>query len=165
MSAEPTTNRHPFTVAQQTWDAWSDASVWQRVLAQARAKGEEADLRWRLPELDELTQGPGPLEALRANHQLVELLQGWQWLAVRAAREQGHGWHDIGQALDLNADQAKHAYLERVERQRVVATANPDIAHLIGYEPRWMELAEPNDADRAHQHGRAAPAQEAAHER
>jgi hypothetical protein len=165
MSAEPSTIRHPFSQARQTWDAWSDASMWQRVLQQARANGEEADLRRRLPQLDELTQGPGPLGALRANHQLVELLQGWQWLAVRAAREQGHGWHDIGQALDLDADQAKRAYLERVERKRSVAAANPDIAHLIGFEPRLVELAEPNDADRAHQHGRAAPGQEVGHER
>jgi hypothetical protein len=165
MSAEPTTTRHPFNEAQQTWDAWSDAGMWQRVLQQARANGEEADLRRRLPELDELTQGPGPLEALRANHQLVQFLQGWQWLAVRAAREQGHGWHEIGDALGLQPKEARSAYLERVDRQRRIAARDPELGRLLGYDPGWAELAEPNQADRADQSKWAELEQEDGHER
>jgi hypothetical protein len=38
-----------------------------------------------------------------------------------------------------------------VERQRLVYEARPDLRGLLGYDPRWAELAEPNAADRAHQ--------------
>jgi hypothetical protein len=43
-----------------------------------------------------------------------------------------------------------------VERQRLVHEAHPDLRHLLGYGPRWAELAAPNDADRAHQQRQAS---------
>jgi hypothetical protein len=118
MSAESNIPKHPYNQALETWNAWSDANLWQHILNTARAKGKETDLRRRLPDLDQLTHGPGPLEALQASYQLVGFLQGWRWHAIRAAREQGHGWHESSQALDLDADQARTAYLERLDQQR-----------------------------------------------
>jgi hypothetical protein len=68
---------------------------------------------------------------------------------MREAREQGNGWREIGAALQVDADQAKRDYLARVDRQRWLSQRDPYLARLLGYDPRWAELAEPNDADRA----------------
>jgi len=105
----------------------------------------------------EWTQGPGPLQALAANREVVDQLVGWRFGAMREAREQGHSWTAIGAALGLDATQARQAYLERVERQRLVHATHPDLRHLLGYDPRWAELAAPNDADRADQQRQADP--------
>jgi hypothetical protein len=58
--------------------------------------------------------------------------------------------------LGVDAAQVRQLYLERVERQRLVHQTQPDLRHLLGYDPRWAELAEPNDADRAHQQRQAS---------
>ena len=74
---------------------------------------------------------------------------------MREAHEQGHGWTAIGAALGLDAAQASRLYLERVQQQRLVHEAHPDLRHLLGYDPRWAELAAPNAADRADQQRQA----------
>src|SRR5215217_5585846 len=89
--------RHPFSVAWETWQAWSDAE------------------------------------------------------AMRAARQQGPGWTEIGAALGMDAAQASQAYLERVQQQQRVHQTYPDLRRLLGYDPRWAELAEPNAADQQRQ--------------
>ena len=140
--------RHPFTIAWETWQAWSDAEVMRTAGTRMAARGESLAVFDQHPEW---TQGPGPLQALAANREVVEHLVGWRFGAMREAREQGHGWVEIGAALGLDADQASRFYLERVQRQRLVHEANPELRGLLGYDPRWAELAEPNAADRAHQ--------------
>jgi hypothetical protein len=140
--------RHPFTVAWETWQAWSDAEVMRTARTRMAARGASLAVFDQHPEW---TQGPGPLQALAANREVVERLVGWRWGAMREAREQGHGWAEIGAALGLDADQARQLYLERVQRQRLVHEAHPELRGLLGYDRRWAELAEPNAADRAHQ--------------
>jgi hypothetical protein len=140
--------RHPFTAAWETWQAWSDAEAMQTARTQMAARGESLAVFDQHPEW---TQGPGPLQALAANREVVEHLVGWRWGAMREAREQGHGWAEIGAALGLDADQARQLYLERVQRQRLVHEAHPELRGLLGYDRRWAELAAPNAADRAHQ--------------
>jgi hypothetical protein len=140
--------RHPFTVAWETWQAWSDAEVMRTARTRMAARGASLAVFDQHPEW---TQGPGPLQALAANREVVERLVGWRWGAMREAREQGHGWAEIGAALGLDADQARQFYLERVQRQRLVHEAHPELRGLLGYDRRWAELAEPNAADRAHQ--------------
>jgi hypothetical protein len=140
--------RHPFTIAWETWQAWSDAEVMRTARTRMAARGESLAGFDQHPEW---TQGPGPLQALAANREVVEHLVGWRFGAMREAREQGHGWVEIGAALGLDADQASRFYLERVQRQRLVHEAHPELRGLLGYDPRWAELAEPNAADRAHQ--------------
>jgi hypothetical protein len=149
--------RHPFTVAWETWQAWSDAQAMRTARRRTAARGESLAVFDQHPEW---IQGPGPLEALAANREVVEHLVGWRFGAMREAREQGHGWAAIGAALGLEPEQAKRSYLERVERQRLVHEARPDLRHLLGYDPRWLELAAPNAADRADQ-PRQANAREA----
>jgi hypothetical protein len=141
-------SRHPFTVAWETWQAWSDAEAMRTARRRTSERGESLAVFDQHPEW---TQGPGPLEALRANREVVEQLAGRRWGAMREAREQGHGWTEIGAALGVDAVQARQAYLEQVERQRLVHQTYPDLRHLLGYDPRWAELAEPNDADLADQ--------------
>jgi hypothetical protein len=85
---------HPFTRARRTWEAWSSADTWTRVVAEACRHHRDLSA---LGDLDELTNGPDPLEALQANREVVETMTGWQWHAMRAAREQGYGWHEVGQ--------------------------------------------------------------------
>jgi hypothetical protein len=140
--------RHPFTVAWETWQAWSEAEVMRACRRWAGARGESLAVFDQHPEW---TQGPGPLQALAANREVVDQLVGWRWAAMREAREEGHGWAEIGASLGLDAEQTRQLYLEQVQRQRLVHEARPELRHLLGYDPRWAELAEPNDADRAHQ--------------
>jgi hypothetical protein len=140
--------RHPFTAAWETWQAWSAAEAMRTARTRMAARGESLAVFDQHPEW---TQGPGPLEGLAANREVVEQLVGWRWGAMREAREQGHGWAEIGAALGVDAAQARQLYLEQVERQRLVHEAHPDLRHLLGYDPRWAELAEPNADDRAHQ--------------
>jgi hypothetical protein len=140
--------RHPFTIAWATWQAWSDAQVMRTARMRMAERGESLAVFDQHPEW---TKGPGPLEGLAANREVVDHLVGWRFGAMREAREQGHGWAEIGAALGLEADQARQFYLERVQRQRLVYEARPELRDLVGYDPRWAELAEPNDADRARQ--------------
>jgi hypothetical protein len=140
--------RHPFTVAWETWQAWSDAEAMRTARRRVAERGESLAVFDQHPEWIE---GPGPLQALAANREVVDQLVGWRWMAMREAREQGHGWAEIGAALGVDAEPARQLYLERVEWQRLVHEAHPDLRHLLGYDAHWAELAEPNAADRAHQ--------------
>jgi hypothetical protein len=137
--------RHPFTVAWETWQGWSDTEAMRTARRRTRERGASLAIFDQHPEW---TKGPGPLQALAANREVVDHLVGWRWAAMREGREHGHGWAEIGVALDLDATQASQLYLERVERQRLVHATHPDLRHLVGYDPRWVELAEPNAADR-----------------
>jgi hypothetical protein len=146
--------RHPFSVAWETWQAWSDAEAMRTARTRTAARGESLAAFDQHPEW---TQGPGPLAALRANREVVDQLVGWRWGAMREAREQGHGWAEIGAALGVDGEQARQFYLERVQQQQQVYEARPDLRHLLGYDPRWAELAALNDADRADQQRPANP--------
>jgi hypothetical protein len=147
--------RHPFTVAWEAWQAWSDAQVMRTARRRMAERGESLAAFDQHPEW---TKGPGPLQALAANREVVDQLVGWRWGAMREAREQGHGWAKIGASLGLDAAQARRFYLERVQQQRRVHEARPDLRHLLGYDPRWLELAEPNAADRTdHQRPASGP--------
>jgi hypothetical protein len=140
--------KHPFTAAWETWQAWSMANTMRQAHKVAREQGDLETLA-SFARYPQWTQGPGPLEALAANRQVVDFLLGWRWQAMREAREQGHGWGEIGTALQVDGDQAKRGYLETVDRQRLAGEHDPDLARLLRYDPRWRELADDNDADRA----------------
>ena len=121
--------RHPFTLAWETWQAWSDAEAMRTARRRTGARGESLAVFDQHPEW---TQGPGPLQALAANREVVDQLVGWRWAAMREAREQGHGWAEIGAALDMDAAQARQLYLELVQQQQRVHEARPDPAPLAG---------------------------------
>jgi hypothetical protein len=147
MSTETSTSgpapEHPFIRALSTWEAWSSADTWTRVVAHAREHGRDLAA---LGDLEELPRGPDPLEALRANREVVEILTSWRWQAMRAARDQGYSWEEIGQALGLDAEEARGVYLAAMDRQELIAKSMP--AGLLRYDPRWRELADDNASDR-----------------
>jgi hypothetical protein len=145
--------RHPFAIAWETWQAWSDADSMRTARRRTSERGESLAVFDQHPEW---TKGPGPLAALAANREVVDQLVGWRWGAMREAREQGHGWAEIGAALGVDPEHASQFYLERIQRQRLIHEARPELRHLLGYDPRWAELAAPNDADRADQQRRAS---------
>jgi hypothetical protein len=153
ISADHLPPEHPFERARKTWDAWSMAHTMRLALRKAREQGDHqalADFQ-RYPEW---THGPTALEALAANRELVDRLTGWRWLAVRQAREHGHAWAEVAAALGVTAEEARGDYLARLERQCRVVERDPSLARLLDYDPRNLALAEPNAADRAHQHER-----------
>jgi hypothetical protein len=135
----------PFNRAWRTWETWSSADTWTRVVADARRKGRDLSA---LGDLEELTSGPDPLTALRANCEVVQTMTRWQWEAMRAAREQGYGWHEIGQVLGLDAEGARGAYLTAVDEHELAADRMSDLGPQLRYDPRWRALADDNDADR-----------------
>jgi hypothetical protein len=145
---QPEVPKHPFTQALETWEAWSMANTMRQALQRAREVGDHKTLAdfQRYPQW---TQGPDALEALAANRELVNLLTSWRWAVMRQAREQGRGWHEIGQALDVERDEARGAFLERLDQQRTVAARDPDVGRLIGYDPALARLGDDNQADRA----------------
>ena len=136
--------KHPFSKAWETWNAWSMADTMRQALQRAREQNDHDTLA-TFQRYPEWTKGPGPLEALDANRELVDDLTGWRWLAIRDACQQGHGWAEIGRTLRQSGEQAKAFYLDRVHGQRQLAQELPH----LGYDPGWLELAEPNAADRA----------------
>ena len=154
MSAESNVPKHPFNQALETWNAWSMANTMRLALQRAHELDDKETLA-SFQKYPDWTRGPDSLEALRANHQLVSFLEGWRWQAIREAREQGRGWHEIGEALDLKPKEARSAFLERLDRQRAVAARNPDVGRLIGHDPALAELADDNQADRAELERRA----------
>jgi len=135
---------HPFIRALATWEAWSSADIWTRVVAHAREEGRDLS---ELGELDELARGPDPLTTLRANRVVVELMTGWQWQAMRTARTQGYGWGAIGEALGVDAEQARQVYLAAVDRQALAAHGMAELGPLLRYDPSWRDLADAGDTD------------------
>ena len=63
--------RHPFTVAWETWQAWSDAEVMRTARRRTGERGESLAVFDQHPEW---TKGPGPLAALAANREVVDQL-------------------------------------------------------------------------------------------
>jgi len=87
------------------WVDGSSRQVWQRAKARAEADGDAAAARAAdraLARLPEVTA----LDALRANAELVGRLTADRWVAMRAAREQGASWEQIGRALGISRQSA-----------------------------------------------------------
>ena len=106
------------------WDAWGDRQLWRKVLAN-RAKPEHRAIAERkLAELDSATA----LDALAANARIVNLMTGWRWLAIKAAREDGATWEEIGEALGTTKQGAQVAYRRAIEAQEEYAPDFHDAA-------------------------------------
>lgn len=96
------------------WSAWGDRELWRKALANPDAKPERRAMAER--ELAGLESATG-LDALAANVELVKLLKGWQWLAIKSAREDGATWEQIGEALGTSKQGALNAYTRAIEHQ------------------------------------------------
>jgi len=105
------------------WSAWGDRELWRKTLATPDAKPEHKALAER--KLAELESATG-LDALAANVELVKLLKGWQWLAIKSAREDGATWEQIGEVLGTSKQGALNAYTRAIEHQEKYV---PDLHH------------------------------------
>jgi hypothetical protein len=96
------------------WHAWGDRQLWRKTLANPGAKPERRALaEQKLAEMESATG----LDALAANVKLVKLLKGWQWQAIKSAREDGATWEQIGQVLGTSKQGALNAYTRAIETQ------------------------------------------------
>lgn len=104
------------------WDAWGERDTWRKVLA---TRPDARDLAERkLAELESATA----LDALAANAKLVSLMTGWRWIAIKAAREDGATWEQIGEALGTTKQGAQVAYRRAIELQEKYAADFHDAA-------------------------------------
>lgn len=87
-----------------TWQQWNAHDVMTRALGHS-------------PEQEAAVSA---LDALRDSHELVELLIGWQWQAVYAARYDGATWKQIAAATGSTAEQARADYVAVLDRQKKV---------------------------------------------
>jgi len=117
----------------QTWQSWSYRDTLTRGAAQADAAGD-VDRAERIRLVLAREPDVSPLDALAANYELTGLLLGWQWHAMRAARETGASWSDIGRAVGTTAEQARAGYLDHICRAE---------AHGAGLTPYRAVLDDP----------------------
>lgn len=104
------------------WDAWGEHDTWLKVLANqpdAKALAER-----KLAELESATA----LDALAANARMVALMTGWRWIAIKAAREDGATWEQIGEALGTTKQGAQQTYRRAIEHQEQYAPDFHDAA-------------------------------------
>ncbi len=91
-----------------------ERQLWRKAVARPDAKPETRALAER--KLAELESATG-LDALGANVELVKLLTGWQWQAIKSAREDGATWEQIGHVLGTSKQGALNAYTRAIEHQ------------------------------------------------
>ena len=96
-----------------TWENWNTRTTLVNTLH--RAHGDAA--RDVIDRDIEKTPQVHPLDALRANSEIVRLLSGWQWQAVYDARWRGHTWPQIAHALGVPVERARAGYSEVIDRQ------------------------------------------------
>ena|ERR1700761_1507397 len=102
------------------WDAWGERSTWLKILADQPDAKDMAERK--LAELESATG----LDALAANVALVQRMKGWQWLAIKSAREDGATWEEIGNVLGTSKQGAQLAYRRSIEFQEKHLPDHPD---------------------------------------
>ena len=96
------------------WHAWGDRELWRRVLADPDSGPRSKAMAER--KLTGLESATG-LDALAADVALVRQMKGWQWLAIKSAREDGATWDQIGAVLGTSKQGAQMAYRRAIEAQ------------------------------------------------
>ncbi|MDN5855822.1 MAG: hypothetical protein L0K86_23875, partial [Actinomycetia bacterium] len=137
------------------WQAWSGRDVIERAARRAEGAGDPAQAR-RLRALDD---GPAvsAVEALAAQHEVSSLLAGWEWQTIRAARDEGATWADIGRAVAADPAAARTAYLTAIDRQEQAAARSGRSVGMTADEARaqrdvagqWLAELRPDTPDRA----------------
>ena len=92
------------------WNTHEQRSTWREVI---RRGGDNETAQRVLNEVPEVSA----IEALAANHELVELLTARRWYVIRDARESGASWSQIGEALGMSKQGARDWYRRRITEQ------------------------------------------------
>ncbi|HSV67107.1 MAG TPA: hypothetical protein VLJ59_14500 [Mycobacteriales bacterium] len=109
-----------------TWQQWSHTDTLRTTLTNAQRSGNTSAAQMLAQALDDHEPHVDALTALAANHELITLLSGWQWHAIRDAREHGATWQQIAQALGTTPEQAHTGYLARIEEAERYASPHND---------------------------------------
>lgn len=122
----------------EIYAAWNGRDVFEQAARRAAQDGDhERAAALRAINDQHISDDHGPdgsatpsaLEALRAQHELASLLEGWRWQTVAAARDAGATWSEIGQVTRRDPEQARQDYLGRVEQQsRYGLGSEPELA-------------------------------------
>ncbi len=99
------------------WKNYLARRMWERVRAEAEATGDPAGIQaaeHALAALPELS----PLDGLRANAALVNVLSVQRWIAMKAAREQGASLEQIGKALGVSRQSAWEFFQRKIAEQQ-----------------------------------------------
>lgn len=103
-----------------TWEKWSARAVLIRALDNATS----GDSRERITISLANTPAVSALDALRDSTELLELLRGWQWQAMYAARREGATWEQVGVATASTGQRARAAYAANIDRHESVVGRN-----------------------------------------
>ena len=95
------TNAAP--ASSTTWENWSARDTLTRALANVTHRGQPRADHQALAE----TPAASALDALRDSAELVELLAGWQWQAMYAARREGRAGTGSGPPSTSAGDRAR----------------------------------------------------------
>jgi hypothetical protein len=102
------------------WDLWrvwalhGERGMWRRAIERAQRNRKDPEpARRALDELPEVTA----LQALSANHRLVQLIAGRRWIAIQDAREEGASWAEVGKAMDMSKQAAQEWHRKKIRLQ------------------------------------------------
>lgn len=110
-----------------TWENWNSRTT----LANTLLRGNGDDARDKTDrDIDKVPQ-VHPLDALRANSELVRLLSSWQWQAVYDARWRGDTWPQIADALGVTVEQARASYGVVIDRQERLLGRDVDLYRAV----------------------------------
>ena len=110
-----------------TWENWNSRATLVNTLLRGHGDDARAITDGDIDKIAEVH----PLDALRANSELVRLLSGWQWQAVYDARWRGHTWPQIADALGVPVDQARAGYGEVIDRQERLLGRDVDLYRAV----------------------------------
>jgi len=122
----------------ERWHAWGDRDTWRKVLATQPDASALAERK--LAELESATG----LDALAADVEIVRRMKGWQWIAIKSAREDGATWEQIGEILGTSKQGAQLAYRRAIETQETYAADFHDAAAaraVLGAEDQDLGMA------------------------
>lgn len=110
-----------------TWENWNSRTT----LVNTLLRGHGDDARDKIDHAIDKVPEVHPLDALRANSELVRLLSGWQWQAVYDARWRGHTWPQIADALGVTVEQTRASYGEVIDRQERLLGCDVDLYRAV----------------------------------
>jgi hypothetical protein len=96
-------------VSRERWHAAALDMLWHEATA-GSAKGSAEASSAKIQEILDQMPDCTPLQALRANKRLVDLLTVRRLAVIDAAVEDGATWDDIGRAMNMTEERAREWY-------------------------------------------------------